>query len=93
LTLELQDFVQAVRDHQSPRVTGLDALRSMRLADRILLSLRQHAWEGRPDGPIGPGGFDGPHPAIPAPKSWRHRQSRRATNSLPPEESGSSIHG
>ncbi len=76
LTLELSDFVNAVRSGARPRVTGADALRSMRLADQILRSLNAHAWEGRPDGPMGPHHLpepmSEPHPGIPAPKSWRY---------------------
>jgi len=80
LALELEDFVQAVRTGSRPRVTGADALRSIRLADQVLKALGAHAWEGRPDGPVGP--HDLPEPlaepivGLPAPKSWRYRGSR-----------------
>ncbi len=36
LALELEDFVQAIRSGTRPRVTGADALRSIRLADQVL---------------------------------------------------------
>jgi predicted dehydrogenase len=35
LKLELQDFVQAVRSKQAPRVTGRDGRRALELAQRI----------------------------------------------------------
>ena len=35
LKLELQDFVQAVRSKQAPRVTGHDGRRALELAQRI----------------------------------------------------------
>ena len=78
LTLELEDFVGAVRENRSPRVTGEDALKAMRLADQVLTSLQSHQWDGRPDGPIGPRGELAPAPIanLPAPKSWRYRPSR-----------------
>ncbi len=80
LALELEDFVHAVRSGSRPRVTGADALRSIRLADQILRSLRAHAWEGRPDGPAGPHHLPEPlaEPIVglPAPKSWRYRGLR-----------------
>ena len=61
LALELEDFVGSIREGRSPRVSGDDALRSMRLADRILQALRAHEWEPRTEG----------HPGIPAPKFLR----------------------
>ncbi len=80
LALELEDFVHAVRSGSRPRVSGADALRSIRLADRIRASLEAHAWEGRLDGPVGP--RDLPEPiaepivGLPAPKVWRYRGLR-----------------
>jgi predicted dehydrogenase len=81
LALELEDFVRAARTGSRPRVTGEDGLRAMRLADRILASLNAHAWEGRPDGPIGPRlqvpaeGAGIRH--LPAPKVWTRRAARK----------------
>jgi predicted dehydrogenase len=81
LALELEDFVRAIRTGGRPRVTGEDGLRAMRLADRVLASLHGHAWEGRPDGPIGPRLQVPAGPAsvrhLPAPKSWTHRHARK----------------
>lgn len=46
LASELEDFVQAARGGSRPMVSGEAALQAMRLADQVLQSLRQHAWEG-----------------------------------------------
>ena len=80
LALELEDFIQAIRTGTRPRVTGADALRSIRLADQVLKSLQAHAWEGRPDGPTGPHHLPEPlaEPIVnlPAPKFLRYSGSR-----------------
>ncbi len=55
LALELEDFVRAIRTGSRPRVTGRDALKAVRLADRVLQSLRSHSWDGQP------GIYKGPH--------------------------------
>ncbi len=84
LALELEDFIHAVRSGSRPRVTGGDALRSIRLADQILRSLESHAWEGHVGGPTGP--YHLPEPLaepivnLPAPKSWRYRGLRTERN-------------
>jgi predicted dehydrogenase len=54
LTRELKHFVDCVRTGSRPRVSGEDGLAAVALATRILASLREHQWEGRPDGPTGP---------------------------------------
>ena len=80
LALELEDFVAAVRTGSRPRVTGVDGLRAIRLADQVLRSLESHAWEGTPDGPAGPHRLPEPLAApivgLPAPKSWRYHGQR-----------------
>ncbi len=84
LALELEDFVAAVRTGSRPRVTGHDGLRAIALADLILKSLAEHAWEGTLDGPTGPHHL--PEPLVepilnlPAPKSWRYRGVRTDAN-------------
>ena len=86
LALELEDFVQAVRTGGRPRVTGQDGLRAIALADQILRSLAAHAWEGSPDGPVGPHHL--PEPLVgtvpiqnlAGPMSWRHRGLRADSN-------------
>jgi predicted dehydrogenase len=54
LTKELRHFVDCVRTGARPRVSGEDGLAAVKLATRVLTSLREHQWEGRPDGPTGP---------------------------------------
>jgi len=75
LALELEDFVHAIRTGGRPRVGGEDALRAVRLADQILRKIREHQWEGSPDGPIGPQQLPeplaGPIAGLPGPMSWR----------------------
>jgi predicted dehydrogenase len=78
LTLELEEFLRVARRECQPRVPGADALRALRVADQVLLSLSLHQWEGRPDGPVGPKAGFAPTPIanLPAPKSWRYRPTR-----------------
>ncbi len=45
LALELEDFVHAVRTGERPKVTGEDALKAVRLADRIIKSIEAHQWD------------------------------------------------
>lgn len=75
LALELEDFVQAVRTGQRPRVTGDDALKCMKLADQILGSMATHSWDGIPDGLALPGRVDGPAPVggLAGPHAWKLR--------------------
>lgn len=69
LTLELEDFVRAVRTGGRPRVSGADGLRALRLADQVLQGVRSHRWEGIADPPHG----------LPAPKLWRSKGARQAS--------------
>jgi predicted dehydrogenase len=54
LTAEITHFLHCVRTGRSPRVSGRDGREALALAERVLEALRLHAWEGRPDGPVGP---------------------------------------
>jgi predicted dehydrogenase len=63
LTAELKHFVDCVRTGRQPRVTGEDGREALALAERVLSSLRQHQWEGRADGPVGPN-------RMPRPAGW-----------------------
>lgn len=54
LTSELTDFVTSIRTGRAPRVTGEAGLEAVKLAERILLEVQTHAWEGSPTGPVGP---------------------------------------
>jgi len=63
LTAELKHFVDCVRSGRRPRVTGEDGRDALELAERVLAAVRSHQWEGRADGPVGPG-------AMPRPSGW-----------------------
>ncbi len=63
LTNELRHFIDCVRTGRTPRVTGEDGREALAVAERILESLRTHAWEGRPDGSVGPN-------KMPRPAGW-----------------------
>ncbi len=84
LALELEDFVRAARGTSRPRVSGGDALRAMRLADRVLRSLNEHQWEGLPTGPTGPRNLpspvSAPSPALRGPISWRTAKRREGSS-------------
>lgn len=54
LNLELQDFVDAIVTPRSPRVTGEAGRDALAVAERILDSIRTHAWDGAAAGPVGP---------------------------------------
>jgi predicted dehydrogenase len=54
LTCELQEFLHCVRTGARPRASGEDGCNALALAECVLESLRNHAWEGHADGPVGP---------------------------------------
>lgn len=54
ITSELSDFVSSIRTGRAPRVPGHAGLDAIALAERILLQVQTHAWEGSPTGPVGP---------------------------------------
>lgn len=54
LTCELSSFLECVRTGMEPRVSGEAARDAIALAERILHSLRHHAWDNHPAGPVGP---------------------------------------
>ncbi|HVX11739.1 MAG TPA: Gfo/Idh/MocA family oxidoreductase [Pirellulales bacterium] len=54
LSCELADFVTCIRTGRAPRVTGQAGLDALQAAERILLQVETHAWEGSPTGPVGP---------------------------------------
>jgi predicted dehydrogenase len=79
LALELEDFIRSIRAGTAPVVTGEVALRAMRLADMVVDSINQHAWEGSARGPIGPRGFLGEPAGMvpPRPKFLNPRAARK----------------
>ncbi len=90
LALELEDFIRAIRTGTPARVSGDDGLKAIRVADAVLQSLRDHAWEGHAESPRGPLDLPEPQPepisGLPEPKLFRYRSTKLAT---PPEGSRS----
>ncbi len=62
LALELDDFIQSIRAPRQPRVSGQAGRDAVALAEQILTCIRTHAWDGTPEGPVGPLAM--PHPQI-----------------------------
>jgi len=54
LALETADFVDAVLTGRAPRVTGEDGRDALAVAARVLASIDAHAWDGVPEGRVGP---------------------------------------
>jgi predicted dehydrogenase len=74
---ELRDFVDAVRLHREPRVTGQQGRDALALADAILESIAEHSWHGAAAGPIGPLAHPSKH-ALRGPHWHAAAQSRPA---------------
>lgn len=70
LTSELRDFIDCVKTGRRPRCSGEDGREALALAERVLSSVRQHAWEGHPDGAIGPN-------RMPRPAGWLFEQQQQ----------------
>jgi predicted dehydrogenase len=51
---EQRDFIEAVRQGRPPVVTGEHARDVVAVAEQIIVSLQEHRWQGRVDGPTGP---------------------------------------
>ena len=49
LLLELNDFVQSIRDGRAPRVPGEQGRDAVALAERILTKIAAHAWDDKDD--------------------------------------------
>jgi predicted dehydrogenase len=54
LTAELASFVDAVRHHRRPAVDGQHALAALDVAERILVCIQEHGWDGAKGERIGP---------------------------------------
>ena len=54
LTAELKHFIDCVRTGRRPRVTGEDGRDALELAERILVALKEHQWDGETSGRVGP---------------------------------------
>jgi predicted dehydrogenase len=75
LALELADFISAARGEKQPKVSGLDALKAVRLAERILRSLEAHRWNAES------ASFPAPAAETPSvlrgPHAWRKKSVRQ----------------
>lgn len=54
ISCELSDFVTCIHTGSAPRVSGQAGLDALAIAERILLQVQMHAWQGGPAGPVGP---------------------------------------
>jgi predicted dehydrogenase len=54
ITAELEDFAASIRDGRAPQVTGEAGRDAVDVAERILAKIARHAWDGTPDGLVGP---------------------------------------
>ncbi|MEX2119132.1 MAG: Gfo/Idh/MocA family oxidoreductase [Pirellulales bacterium] len=68
LTAELLDFADSIRAGRAPRVTGEQGRDAIDVAEQILSKIAAHAWDGRPEGPVGP--LAGPAPRIIRSPHW-----------------------
>ncbi len=81
LALESQDFISAIRDSKSPRVTGEAGRNAVALAEEILDRIHNHAWDASIDGPVGPLALPrrrvipAPHFQTPASEPVRRREA------------------
>ncbi len=84
LTLELEDFVMAVRDGTRPKVSGDDALRRCCSLIKSSRRINTHAWEGVSTGPLGPhtlpDPIQAPSSALRGPLSWRIKAIRQGSS-------------
>ncbi|MES1213031.1 MAG: Gfo/Idh/MocA family oxidoreductase [Singulisphaera sp.] len=54
ITAELNDFAESIQTGRAPQVTGEAGRDAVDVAERVLSKIARHAWDGTPDGPIGP---------------------------------------
>ncbi len=66
LALELEDFIESILGHRTPRVPGEAGRDAVVLAERILRKIHTHLWDASPEGPSGPLAVPQPVP-IPSP--------------------------
>jgi predicted dehydrogenase len=61
ITAELVDFADSIHAGRTPQVSGEAGRDAVDMAERILSKIARHAWDGTPDGLVGPR-------AVPAPQ-------------------------
>ncbi|HWA99247.1 MAG TPA: gfo/Idh/MocA family oxidoreductase, partial [Pirellulales bacterium] len=76
MTLQLTDFADSIRQGRMPRVSGQAGREVVGVAERIIDSIANHAWDGQADGRIGPAATPR-RSVIPAPH-WSTRPARPA---------------
>ncbi len=54
LASQMRDFIQSIRTLRQPRVNGAAGRDALAVAEQILARIHDHAWDGAPDGPVGP---------------------------------------
>ncbi len=53
LETELRTFLECVQTGTRPPVSAEDGVAAVEVAERIMASIRQHAWDGHPEGRVG----------------------------------------
>ncbi|MBI2824235.1 MAG: Gfo/Idh/MocA family oxidoreductase [Planctomycetia bacterium] len=71
ITAELADFAESVQTGRAPLVSGEQGRDAVALAELILAKINRHAWDGTPDGPVGPRALPAPQ-IIPGPH-WNRK--------------------
>lgn len=69
---EQRDFVASIREHRQPQVSGVDGVRALDAAERILAGIAAHRWDGSAVGRIGPR-HEEPRPILAGPHWLRAR--------------------
>jgi predicted dehydrogenase len=54
LALELDDFIDSIRTHRAPRVSGEAGRDALAVAEQILARIESHCWDTSINGPAGP---------------------------------------
>jgi predicted dehydrogenase len=70
---EQKQFVAAIRGQGHVTVSGRDGRRALDVAERILVEIAAHRWDGMPDGQFGPRP-DAPEPILSGPHWHRDRR-------------------
>lgn len=74
---EQRDFVTAIQEGRSPRVTGKDGMTAVAVAERILQRVRQHAWGNSPMAPQGPLAIPQDLQTVAESNVWQDEERRR----------------
>jgi predicted dehydrogenase len=80
LAWELENFIRAARGLESPRVSGEEAVRAMRLADQVLRSLESHRWHSGGAAATAPPPPSESGSVLQGPHAWRLKTLRHSSN-------------